>query len=291
MPTRTELLDPVAFARRQELTVWFSVPSAAALAMRFRRLRPDSLPTLRHGLFCGEALDCDVARAFAAAAPNARITNLYGPTEATIAITHYRFPRRHAAADAAVVPIGHAFPGQETLVLRDDLSAVDPGEAGELWLGGSQVTSGYTNNAEQTAAKFRRMTHPGKACQAWYATGDLVEEHPRFGLIYRGRKDDQIKLHGHRIELTEVEGALREAAGTPLAIVVPWPLERPQKLIALVAAPHPPAGDILAAMMATLPPYMVPASLETATDMAFNANGKLGPQEDHRTLDQSRYRG
>ena len=284
VPSQAELMDPVGFAQRHQLTVWFSVPSAASLAMRFRKLRPDCLPTLRHALFCGEALSGEVARAFAAAAPSAQLTNLYGPTEATIAVTHYRLPghcmrtEQNDRLQATVVPIGHAFPSQETLVLGEDMAACVPGEVGELWLGGSQIAKGYTNNPEQTASKFRRFTHPDRTSDAWYATGDLVEEHNDLGLLYRGRKDDQIKLHGHRIELTEVEEALRKAAATPLAFVTPWPMnavDGPSKLIALVAAPHRQASEILAAMAEELPPFMVPASIQSTTEMSLNINGKL----------------
>ena len=187
VPSKAELMDPVGFARGHELTVWFSVPSAASLAMRFRKLRENGLPTLRHALFCGEALSGEVARAFAAAAPNAAITNLYGPTEATIAITACRLPGSAASCDDGIVPIGSAFLGQETLVLKDDLTAVASGEVGELWLGGSQIAGGYTNNPDQTRSKFRRFSHPGHSSEVWYATGDLVEEHPEHGLLYRGQ--------------------------------------------------------------------------------------------------------
>lgn len=278
VPSKSELMDSAGFARRQNLSVWFSVPSAASLAMRFRKLGAGSLPSLRHALFCGEALSGEVARAFGAAAPGAVLTNLYGPTEATIAITIHRLPKGALEYDESIVPIGRPFPDQETLVLKNDMTAAAPGEIGELWLGGAQIAKGYTNNPEQTASKFRRFTHPGKASEAWYATGDLVEEQDSIGLLYRGRKDDQIKLHGHRIELTEVEEALRKAAGTPLAIVTPWPIaaaKSPQNLIGLVATPHPPAADITEMMAATLPPFMTPASIFSVADMAFNANGKL----------------
>ena len=284
VPSKAELMDPVGFVNRQELSVWFSVPSAASLAMRFRKLGPESLPSLRHALFCGEALSGEVAKAFSAAAPHAALTNLYGPTEATIAITSYCLPKlapehdQGSRPDATVVPVGQAFPGQEALVLRDDLTVANQGEVGELWLGGSQITNGYTNNPERTASKFRRFAHAGKVSEAWYATGDLVEEHPDLGLLYRGRKDDQIKLHGHRIELTEVEEALRAAAGTPLAIVTPWPPNvagASERLAALVTMPHPPAAEILSRMAEKLAPFMMPSSIESVADMALNANGKL----------------
>ena len=71
---------------------------------------------------------------------------------------------------------------------------------------------------------------------------------------------------------------LRRAAGTPLAIVTTWPLDpavQPEKLIAIIAEPHPPTSDILAEMAAFLPPFMIPASITSVAELTFNANGKL----------------
>lgn len=277
VPSRSERIDPVGFARRHRLTVWFSVPSLASLAIRSRKLKPDSLPVLRHALFCGEALSCGVAEAFAQAAPNAALTNLYGPTEATIAITSHRI---QGAADLTTdsVPIGHAFPGQETLVLDKNLVSVALGEIGELWLGGTQIASGYMNDKAQTEAKFCRFTHPGRQSTLWYQTGDLVEQRPGVGLIYRGRKDEQIKLHGHRIEIAEVEQTLHKAAGTPLAIVLPWPVDRnqaTQHLIALVCNSQCRMKEIRREMERYLPLFMVPARIIPVKEMVFNVNQKL----------------
>ncbi|MEE9303381.1 MAG: amino acid adenylation domain-containing protein [Thiotrichaceae bacterium] len=277
VPSRSERIDPVGFARRHRLTVWFSVPSLATLSIRSRKLKPDSLPVLRHALFCGEALSCGVAEAFAQAAPNAALTNLYGPTEATIAITSHRF---QGAADltADSVPIGHAFPSQETLVLDKNLVLVAPGKIGELWLGGTQIASGYMNDKAQTEAKFCHFSYPGYQSSLWYQTGDLVEQRPGIGLIYRGRKDEQIKLHGHRIEITEVEQTLQKAAGTPLAIILTWPVDRSQvtqHLIALVCNSQHRMEDIRREMERYLPLFMVPARIIPVKEMVFNVNQKL----------------
>lgn len=279
VPSNEELIDPVGFAEERKLTVWFSVPSAAVLAIRFRKLRSNRLSRLRHVLFCGEALNGDIADTFGAAAPHATLTNLYGPTEATIATTYHRVRRGlDNQSGLASVPIGHPFPDQEALVLNEDMTPVRPGEVGELWLGGPQLARGYTNDPEQTSQKFCRFKHPQRISEAWYATGDLVEEHLDVGLIFRGRKDDQIKLQGHRIELAEVEDALRRAAGTPMAIVKPWP-ETPtgqaEKLIAFVVEPARSEPTILAEMASILPTFMVPKSITRVDEMAFNANGKL----------------
>ena len=108
---------PREFVRRHDLTMWFSVPSTAAMMLGLRALRPDDFPSLRLALFCGEALPKRLAVAWAAAAPNAVIENLYGPTEATIALTAFRMPRDDQAIDALpeVIPIGTPLPDQDAL--------------------------------------------------------------------------------------------------------------------------------------------------------------------------------
>ena len=95
-PSDKSLLNPADFIRRSEITVWFSVPSIALFMGRLRVLKPDSFPTLRWSLFCGEALPVALARDWSEAAPSSIVENLYGPTEATIACTSYRWDARRS---------------------------------------------------------------------------------------------------------------------------------------------------------------------------------------------------
>lgn len=270
VPGPLEYLDPATFARRHRLTVWFSVPSLASLAMRSRKLMPKSLGQLRLALFCGEALSWETVTAFQAAAPHARITNLYGPTEATIAITHHTLPSEAAGLTPEQrrrsVPIGEPFPGQEAIVVGPDLARLPPAEPGELLLGGSQLAPGYLDNPDQTAKQFITLDVEGCVSHRWYRTGDLAMATPE-GLVYLGRSDSQIKFRGHRIELGEIEAALQHAAGTPLAIVAPWPPTdgglAVEQLIAFVMPPHPPVQALHATLRSQLPAHMVPARIIT----------------------------
>ena len=282
VPKQNELFDPVRFAQRSQLTVWFSVPSLAGLAIRFGKLLPGTLPGLRHVLFCGEALSWSVASAFRQAASGATLTNLYGPTEATIAITHYQLPDEEpdgcATHERDAVPIGRPFPGQEAVILDEHLQPVQAGEVGQLFLGGSQLAEGYFKNAKVTAEKFIQHEVAGHQSHIWYGTGDLAEWSVRNGLIFRGRIDDQIKLHGHRIELTEVEEVLRNSAGTSLAIVAPWPLNQTgsaERLVAYVCQSRLPLEQLRSRMADVLPNYMLPTKFIPIEQPFFNANHKL----------------
>ncbi len=282
VPEPKDLLDPVSFASRNALTVWFSVPSLVSLAIMSRKLKPGVLPTVRHAIFCGEALSWEHVDAFHEAAPEARVTNLYGPTEATIAITHYSIDAGTDTKEERLgsVPIGQPFPGQEALVAGPDLSVLPAGERGELLLGGSQLAPGYLNNPRQTQEAFLDREFPGFNAKRWYRTGDIVMDTAN-GLVYLGRSDTQIKFRGHRIELGEIEAVLQRIAKTPVAIVIACPLFGPgpiDRLLAFLLPPHTPTQEVHAMMRDQLPAHMVPArilTIDQPAELILNDNQKV----------------
>lgn len=267
--------NPLLFARDRGITAWFSVPSMAVMMQRLRMLKPGVLPGLRVAQFCGEPLLVDTARAWAAAAPDAEVWNLYGPTEATIAITAQRWEAdAEARARNGVMPIGTPYPAQRAALMIDGRLAEEGAGEGELCVTGSQVMRGYLDNPAQTAERFAT----GDDGTRWYRTGDLVERLADGMLLHRGRIDDQIKLQGHRIELQEIDHALRIASGTVQAVSVAWPLtaEGPQGIAAVVAdADAAEDGAIIAGCRAKLPAYMVPGRVLRVAALPLNANGKI----------------
>lgn len=284
-PSRTDLLMPQRFVQKHGLTVWFSVPSLAIHLRRLALLRPGTLPGLRWALFCGEALPTAVAREFQAAAVRARLVNLYGPTEATIAFTEFTVDP--AAADhelGAVVPIGRPLAGQEVVVVDAALRPVADGTVGELCLGGDQVASGYWQDPATTASRFVTLDVPGRGSRRWYRTGDLARWDDAVGLRFHGRVDRQVKVRGYRVELQEVEEAVRVAAGVDAVAVIPWPRDADggaQGLVAFIVGAAA-AIDVRAACGRVLPEYMIPTELHGLTELPLNHNGKV----DHAQLQQ-----
>ena len=221
-PAEDELIAPGRFISDSQLTIWFSVPSIGAFMRRLGMLKPDSYPSLRWSLFAGEPLPGELAKAWAKAAPESAIENLYGPTEATIVCTAFRYdPDDHPKEVNGVVPIGAPVGETRTLVVDEDLREVDPGCDGELLLAGPQVAPGYWEDPEKTAAAF---VVPADREEIHYRTGDRVRRPADSGepLSFLGRVDHQIKVLGHRVELGEVEAALREESGVDAA-AVGWP--------------------------------------------------------------------
>jgi len=278
VPYSEQTLTPATLIEEKELTCWFSVPSVAMFASKVGLLTPGAFPTLRWSLFCGEALSASLAKSWQQAANNSILENLYGPTEATIAITWYRWNSQTSPAEcvSGLVPIGWPFDGQQICAVNENLQLVSAGESGELCLGGSQVTSGYLNDAEKTAKSFVKLAHTGD--KIWYRTGDLVRMDDRGCAYYLGRRDFQVKISGYRVELQEIDLVLREAAKTELAVAIPWPLSEGSAsgIVGVVSASDPARdAEVIKACQTRLPRYMVPTRLYHFPQIPLNVNGKI----------------
>lgn len=280
-----DLLKPVAFVVRERLTHWVSVPSVVSVAMRLRRLTPGAMPSLHWSLFCGEPLTLRQADAWRTAAPGSVLENLYGPTELTVSCTEYRLPADQAhwpeTADGTV-PIGLPYSQVEHLVLDEDGR---PAAEGELCLRGVQRFPGYADPAVNAGrfvcfdgvAATPAETSAGAAVapELWYRTGDRVAWRDGL-LVHLGRLDQQVKISGHRVELGEVETALRNQPGVHEAVVLAVPGEdgEPALEAACTGAGLDPV-TLLKGVAGLLPGYMVPRSVTLLDELPLNANGKV----------------
>jgi amino acid adenylation domain-containing protein len=229
---------------------------------------------LRHALSGGELLTKELQDEFHARLPRATLYNFYGPTEAFTA-TFWRCRRDW---EEEVIPIGRAT-DLDVYVVDERGDLVADGQTGEIWIGGTGVADGYLGDPVETARRFG--TDPfSQAPQRLFRTGDLARRRPDGELAFAGRRDAQVKLHGQRIELGEVEGALRarpgvgDAAATVRRDVGPHPLlvgyvvrERPRVDLRL--------GSLREALGRELPGYMVPALLVEIDELPIGTTGKL----------------
>jgi amino acid adenylation domain-containing protein len=271
-----ELQAPAAAIERLGLTVWFSVPSLPGLLRRRNLLRPGSLPGLRWSLFCGEPLSVSTAEAWQAAAPRSTLENLYGPTELTIACAQYRWDPERSPAEAVggVVPIGDVYPGLDHAII-DEVGS--PGAAeGELAVGGPQTFSGYWRDEDATEERMLDPSGNGRSGARLYRTGDRVRRLANGGLAFLGRSDHQVKVMGHRVELGEVEAALRGQRGVEEAVVVPWPADGATVagLVGFVTGDAAGAEDLRRRLRTALPLHAVPQHVRVVEDLPLTANGK-----------------
>ena len=279
VPQPIELLAPTRFVNDNALTIWFSVPSVPALMRKKGFLRPGIFPTLRLSLFCGEPLPAASAIAWQEAAPNSSVENLYGPTELTIACLLHRWDP-DVSPELCVngmVPIGRPYPGLGALVLDDKLQPIDGDEPGELCVCGPQTVPGYWQDPAKTAERFVSIAVSPTTAVRVYRTGDRVVRLKSGDYVYLGRVDHQIKVLGHRVELGDIEAALRRDASVVEAVAVGWPVEEgtAQGIVAFVSGAGIDRDRVLETARATLPDYMVPREIRLMDAMPLNPNGKI----------------
>jgi non-ribosomal peptide synthetase component F len=267
-----------SFIRGNRLTQWFSVPSAMTLMAKFDVIEPGSFPELRRVLWCGEVLPTSTLIYWMDRVPQATFTNLYGPTEATIASSYYTVARK-PDDPSEVIPIGYPCPGEDLLVLDDQLQPVPSGEVGDLYIRGVGLSPGYWRDEERTRSAF--MSDPqGDHGSRLYRTGDLARMSPD-GLVYfLGRLDSQIKSRGHRIELGEIEAAL----GVPglLAEYAVVGVESDGFEATAICCAYVPLPDtgvepalLKRELRALVPAYMLPSRWRQLDALPKNANGKI----------------
>nr|WP_236075898.1 amino acid adenylation domain-containing protein [Streptomyces coffeae] len=209
----------------------------------------------------------------ASALPGLRICFGYGPTETTLYSTAYVDPR---PLDRPC-PIGRPLPGTRLYLLDERMRPVPPGVVGEVYIGGASVARGYLNQPELTAERFR--SDPFVTGGRIYRTGDLARRLPDGNAEFVGRRDDQIKLRGFRIEPGEVEAALLALSGVrEAAILVDRDPAGEPRLVAGIGRgeaqsrqPH----EWRAALAERLPDYMIPAVFVELPALPLNRSGKL----------------
>lgn len=276
--TPTELLAPLSVVQSRGVTVWFSVPSIIAMQIKLGSLLPGCLPSLRLSLFCGEPLAREHAEVWQRAAPASVLENLYGPTELTIACATHRWDPTTSPGQCSngIVSIGRPYATLSWQILDHEFQPVARGESGELCVTGPQAFAGYWRNPAATMAAFCDAADREGASARFYRTGDLVRELPSGELVFIGRRDHQIKLGGHRIELGDIEAALRAQPGVVEVAAFAWPPGTVTERIVAAVSGHGLDGEALRLQLrGVLPAYMVPAEIEIIDSMPRTSSGKL----------------
>lgn len=277
-----DLAFPGEFIRRQRITIWFSVPSVIGMMLRSGQLAGGAFPSLRAALFAGEALAPDWVAGWREHQPQVPIFNLYGPTEASIVVTVHAVGVDSPFEPGKPVPIGRATRDTELLILKPDADEeVAPGEVGRLMICGIQLACGYWRRPDLTASAFRPNPLKRDSGALMYDTGDLASRDAG-GLIYfLGRSDDQVKVQGYRIELSEIEITLRSAAGVHSAAVVAVG-RNPTRLVGFVVPRNAESGDLEEAALqhleSRLPYYMIPKRILIVADLPYTDHGKVNRQ-------------
>lgn len=189
-----------------------------------------------------------------------RIYNMYGPTETTIWSTVGELTGK------SIVDIGVPIANTQVYILDDDLNELEVGKTGEICISGAGLAAGYINNPQQTQKNFC-IDRNGRDI---YRTGDLGYYDGEL-LYCLGRKDNQIKLYGHRIELEDVEQNIISSSGLRIAAVA-FDAEK-NRLVCFYAEDIPPER-IRACAHSSLPDYMVPSEYVRVNELSYTSSGK-----------------
>ncbi len=193
-------LRPSVSIESQKITVWHSVPSVIDFMMRADKSKPVSLSSIRIMSFCGESLYQYQLEFLFSKNPNMTIFNTYGPTEGTLFCTYVEINKgNYLDFIQENTSIGSAIPGWNL-----SFSPLEEDAAKELIIYGEYIGHGYLNSANTS---FTQITIGGKPVRA-FVTGDIVNE-IKGKLYFRNRKDNQIKLRGHRIDLGEIDSHIQ----------------------------------------------------------------------------------
>jgi amino acid adenylation domain-containing protein len=224
----------------------------------------------------GDVLSPDHVRVALEARPGRIVVNAYGPTETTtFATCHVMTSSRHVESP---VPIGRPLRGVRIHLLGDDGSPLPDGRAGEIVIAGEGVARGYLNRPALTESQFVREPGGDTTSRA-YRSGDLGRRRSDGVIEFLGRRDDQVKVRGYRVEPAEVEAALASHALVKRAIVAPRRHPRGHKqLVAFVVPADPserPDPDALREhARQVLPPFMLPTTYRVVSHIPLTLNGK-----------------
>ena len=218
--------------------------------------------------FSGSVMPGSVLREWQEAMPGALFVNQYGPTETTASCTYYKLD--HLAENDETVPIGKPYDNYRIFLLSEEGSPVKDGEEGEIAVSGVGVTDGYINDPDRTAAAFMQNPLNDSYNERIYKTGDIGVIREDGMLMYRGRRDRQIKYMGHRVELDEIESAAASFGVTECAA-----LYDPEKeLIWFFYGGDMSVKDLSIGLRKILPGFMVPRKIKNIPDIPRLPNGK-----------------
>jgi amino acid adenylation domain-containing protein/non-ribosomal peptide synthase protein (TIGR01720 family) len=301
--TVTSLWVPLCAGKRVELTAGGDVGVQGLAAVLSRnggasllKLTPSHADALTEALadrrlaidvfvVGGEALAARCAAALHRLAPGSRVFNEYGPTETMVGCTIHEA----RADESGAVPIGTAIPDARVRVVDPAFQSAPPGLAGEVCIGGVGLARGYFRRPSLTAERFVPDPFADQPGQRLYRSGDLALRRDDGVLVYAGRRDRQVKIRGHRIELAEIEATICRQPGVRQAAVIVRRTGDQQRLIAYVVTRpfDATAAALRQACARALPAPALPSAWVWLEALPLTNNGKL---DDARLPDPERER-
>jgi natural product biosynthesis luciferase-like monooxygenase protein len=255
--------------RRHHVTHLQCTPSMARMLLEDPSAK-GALSQLQCWVMGGEALPIDLARSVRKTT-RARLLDMYGPTETTVWSTTHELRDEESS-----VPIGKAIANTRVYVLDGRGQPVPVGSPGELCIGGAGVARGYLFRDELTEQRF--VPDPFARIGRMYRTGDVVRFRADGLLEYLGRRDQQVKIRGHRVELAEIESIVAEDSRVRRCVVtLREDTPGDQRLVAYVVgrSGSVDAPALREMLRSRVPEFMVPSHVVTLAELPYTPNGKI----------------
>lgn len=239
--------------------------------------RKIKLPSLKCLDLCGEKIPNSLPKRHSIINPNSDLYNVYGPTEYAMGATAALI---YDAKTKIInkISIGKPYFVNSVYIFDENFCPVSHGEKGEIFIGGPGLAIGYLNNETLSKEKFLFFNLQNKKKFRLYRTGDMGSFLPDGNIIFLGRRDQQIKILGHRIELVEVEQSICEYPEVSEAVVL---LEKDAKknkmLVAYIStfSTKEILEDLKRFLKDTLPSFMIPSLFVIVKEWPYNQNGKI----------------
>lgn len=278
IPVEQKGFDPVEFIdliSQQNINLVDQVPSVFNLLVESLEQNQGNLPNLKNLqqiLIGGEVISAEHVHKFMDMYPDVQIYNTYGPTETAMGTLFHPITR----TSPLPIPLGKPMRNVTAAILNEKNELAAIGQTGELCLGGACVGAGYHNLPEKTSTVFIKNPVSRLPTNSLYRTGDMAYYLPSGEIQFAGRRDDQIKLNGIRIELGEVQSLLTSIEGVHRALVTLQKNHGKQELVAYYSGE---AGlnqrEIKQKLSFKLPQYMVPHQLVKLSEWPLLPTGKL----------------
>ncbi|WP_167474281.1 non-ribosomal peptide synthetase/type I polyketide synthase [Nocardia arthritidis] len=251
------------------VTVWNSVPALMEMFVDHLTARPAPVP-LRVVLLSGDWIPVTLPDRIRKLAPATVICGLGGATEASIWSIHHPIDRVDPAATS--IPYGKPLRNQRFHVLDEAWRPCPTWVPGELYIAGAGLARGYLGDEAKTKAAFVR--HPATD-ERMYRTGDLGRYLPDGSIEFLGRRDTQVKINGYRVELGEIEAALLRDPRVRAAAAAVVGEQQDRRLAAYAVADAVTPDELVTALRAELPDYLVPRHIMLLDALPLGRNGKL----------------
>ena len=265
------------------ITVWNSVPYLLNMLLTVAETEGKVFPSLKKVILSGDWIGLDLPERLKRIAPNAEMLAMGGATEAAI-WSNFIQVQLPLPSKWVSIPYGKPLAGQLYRVVDQAGKDCPNWVSGELWIGGDGVAKGYISDDLLTEEKF--VYENGIR---WYKTGDMGRFWPDGTIEFLGRKDTQVKIRGHRIEMGEIESILNQYPGIISSVVDVVGIKESKKIYAYIISRQKKLDfkSIEQFLKSYLPEYMIPSKFVMGEKIPLSLNGKVERSYVSRILEEN----